>query len=67
MTVSTGVISTIAGNGASTFSGDGSSATSASLQYPTNVALDSSGSILYLFFLMFALLFILPHRQRIHR
>ena len=52
MTVSTGVISTIAGTGASTFSGDGSSATSASLQYPTNVALDSSGGKLFIFFLV---------------
>ena len=42
VTVSTGIITTIAGGGAS---GDGSAATSASLNFPQGVALDSSGNV----------------------
>lgn len=38
-------INTIAGNGHDAFAGDGSAATSAELNYPTGVALDSSGNI----------------------
>ncbi len=45
MTVSTGLISTIAGTGASSYSGDGGAATSASLCFPASVALDASGDI----------------------
>jgi len=41
----TGVISTVAGNGNYGFSGDGGSATSAQLFYPTSVALDAAGNI----------------------
>ena len=46
VTVSTGIISTIAGAGAgaSSYSGDNGAATSATLNYPHGVALDSSGS-----------------------
>ena len=43
VTVSTGIISTIAGTGSTTFSGDGGAATSATLHGPTGVALDVSG------------------------
>ena len=43
VTVSTGIITTIAGTGSSTFSGDGGAATSATLYRPYGVALDSSG------------------------
>ncbi len=42
---STGVIKTVAGNGSATFSGDSGPATSASLNYPTGVAVDSTGNI----------------------
>ena len=45
VTVSTGIITTIAGTGIGTFSGDGGPATSATLYYPTGVALDTSGSM----------------------
>jgi sugar lactone lactonase YvrE len=45
VTVSTGVISTVAGNGTGGFSGDNSSATSAELYRPAGVALDSSGNL----------------------
>ena len=46
MTVSTGIISTTAGSSTSgSYSGDGGQATSATLNYPMGVALDSSGSI----------------------
>ena len=46
VTVSTGIISTIAGTGASSYSGDNGAATSATLNYPAGVALDASGRIL---------------------
>jgi hypothetical protein len=43
VTVSTGIITTIAGTGASSFSGDEGAATSATLYYPSGVKVDSSG------------------------
>ena len=46
VTVSTGIISTIAGTGTSSYSGDNGAATSATLYYPRGVALDASGRIL---------------------
>ena len=48
VTVSTGIISTIAGTGDYGYSGDNGAATSATLYHPTAVALDASGRILYL-------------------
>jgi trimeric autotransporter adhesin len=45
ITASTGVISTIAGSGSAGFSGDGSSATTANLNYPTDIGLDDSGNL----------------------
>jgi sugar lactone lactonase YvrE len=42
---STGVISTIAGTGVAGFAGDGATATSALLNYPTAVAVDSAGNV----------------------
>ena len=47
VTVSTGIITTIAGTGTSSYSGDNGAATSATLNYPRGVALDASGRILY--------------------
>ena len=47
VTVSTGIITTIAGTGSNGYSGDNGAATSATLYYPTGVALDASGRILY--------------------
>jgi len=41
----TGRITTVAGNGARGYSGDGGPATSAELNYPTGVAVDSSGNV----------------------
>ncbi len=46
VTVSTGIITTIAGTGSSSYSGDNAAATSATLKFPRCVALDSSGIIL---------------------
>ena len=43
VTISTGIITTIAGTGASSYSGDNGPATSATLYYPFGVALDSAG------------------------
>lgn len=45
VTVATGIMSTIAGTGVNGFSGDGAAATSATLHFPYDVALDSSGSL----------------------
>ena len=42
---SSGMISTVAGNGESGYSGDGVLATSAKLSYPLGVAVDASGNI----------------------
>ena len=47
VTVSTGIITTIAGTGSRSYSGDNGAATSATLYYPRRVALDASGRILY--------------------
>ena len=46
VTVSTDIISTIAGTGTASYSGDNGAATSATLKYPSGVALDASGRIL---------------------
>ena len=46
VTVSNGIITTIAGTGASSYSGDDGAATSATLNYPYGVAVDASGRIL---------------------
>jgi hypothetical protein len=42
---STGTIATVAGDGTAAYSGDGEAATSASLNYPYSVAVDSSGNL----------------------
>ncbi len=46
VTISTGIITTYAGTGTASYSGDNGSATSASLNQPTGVALDSAGTSL---------------------
>ena len=45
VTVSTGIISTIAGTGTSSYSGDNGAATSAALSYPRGVGLDTAGNV----------------------
>ena len=45
VTASTGIITTIAGNGVAGFSGDGGAGTSAALNTPTGVAVDTAGNI----------------------
>ncbi|MBI2832519.1 MAG: Ig-like domain repeat protein [Chloroflexi bacterium] len=45
VTASTGIITTVAGNGASGSGGDGGLATSAQLNFPVGVALDSAGNL----------------------
>ena len=44
ITVSTGIITTYAGTGASSFSGDGGVASSAALKSPTGLCLDTAGT-----------------------
>ena len=46
LTLLTGIITTIAGNGTASYSGDNGAATSATLYYPAGIALDASGRIL---------------------
>ena len=46
VTVSTGIITTIAGTGGESYSGDNGLATSATLYQPHGVAVDASGRIL---------------------
>ncbi len=52
VTVSTNIMTTIAGTGAGSFSGDGGEATSAALSYPWGVALDASGNYLFVYFIL---------------
>ena len=47
ITVATGIITTIAGNGIQGYSGDGGVATSARLSYPFGIAVDGSGNIYF--------------------
>ena len=47
VTVSTGIITTIAGTGTDSYSGDNGPATSATLYNPTGVAVDSAGTQRY--------------------
>ncbi|MCX6604434.1 MAG: hypothetical protein NTV52_12665 [Acidobacteria bacterium] len=42
-----GIINTFAGNGTAGFSGDGGPATSATISYPTGIAFDSAGNLLF--------------------
>jgi streptogramin lyase len=45
VSAATGVITTVAGNGAEGYSGDGGAATSATLFYPSGVAVDGAGNL----------------------
>jgi hypothetical protein len=47
VTVSTGIITTVAGNGTYGFQGDGSAATGAEMRYPMGIAVDTSGNIYF--------------------
>ena len=51
VTISTGIITTIAGTGTASYSGDNDQATSAELNYPYGVALDSTSTFSFLHFL----------------
>ena len=50
MTVSTGIITTIAGTGTASYGGDNGQATSATLNTPIGVTVDSSGNKLTNFY-----------------
>ncbi len=45
VSIATGIITTMAGTGASGFSGDGGPATAAKLNFPQGIAVDSSGNV----------------------
>ena len=57
VTVSTGIITTIAGTGGYGYSGDNGAATSAALYSPFGVAVDASGRTLYPCLLHYSMLF----------
>ncbi len=62
ITSSTGIITTYAGTGSGGFSGDGVVATSAALNTPYGLSMDSSGNTSYYrYTLLFAFLFILTN------
>ena len=48
VTISTGIISTIAGTGTGGYSGDGGAATSAALNGPRGLSVDASGNGIHL-------------------
>ena len=56
VTVSTGIVTTIAGTGSSGYSGDGGAATSAALNSPNAVAIDLTGRYNWSTFLLHILL-----------
>ena len=56
VTVSTGIITTIAGTGTSSYSGDGGAATSAALNCPEGLAVDSSGTVTHNSLVFFSLI-----------
>ena len=66
VTVSTGIITTIAGTGTGSYSGDNGQATSAKLKVPEGVSLDSSGRRV-LYFQLIIHVYTLNLRQRVHR
>ena len=67
VTVSTGIITTYAGTGASSYSGDNGPATSAAVYYPQGVSLDASGSLVIPNSFVFFADFPVHNRQRVHR
>jgi uncharacterized protein (TIGR03437 family) len=48
ISLSTGIVTTVAGSGAPTLSGDGGLALAAGIGYPSNIALNAAGSQLYI-------------------
>ncbi len=50
VTVSTGIITTFAGTGSGSYSGDNGPASSAALNFPRGVALDSAGTYSFIIF-----------------
>ena len=67
ITASTGIITTIAGTGASIYSGDNGAATSAGLRYPVDVTTDDSGAIITLLLCYTFNSYSAVARQRVYR
>ena len=61
VTVSTGIITTIAGTGTGGYSGDGGDATSAALMSVGGVALDTAGGPYTVLYLLYLFLIIITH------
>jgi hypothetical protein len=55
VTFSTGIITTVAGNGIASYSGDNSQASSATLCYSSGVALDATGTNIYFIIFIYVL------------
>ncbi len=60
VTVSTGIITTIAGTGTSSYSGDGGAATAAALYQPYGVTVDTSGKPAVFSVILFTYVLSLP-------
>jgi hypothetical protein len=65
VTVSTGIITTIAGTGTGSYSGDNSAASSATIKYPHGLVVDASGTTSQLLSYCDVYLLVL-RRQRVH-
>ncbi len=61
VTVSTGIITTVAGTGTGSYSGDNGPATAAQIASPVDVGLDSAGTQTNAQFCFYNLLFFLSH------
>ncbi len=65
VTISTGIITTIAGTGTAGYSGDNGPATAATLNYPTGLKVDAAGTFL-LIFIHLVLLIRNPHLGNVY-
>ncbi len=61
------IITTIAGTGSASYSGDNGAASSAAVNFPWGVAVDTSGILFLLFFTIFCDLTSFLHRKCVHR
>ena len=67
VTTSTSIISKIAGTSSAGYSGDNGLATSTALNYPSGIALDTSGTLPFMLSLQVQLYSHTQYRQRVRR